>query len=133
MTQDTEAGNRPLSGEAEGRLASDQASVEALTAWLLFRNQIIAADQVMDAETLPKVQMPNGDGFVPDPGPDVDEIKPREMSTAATLPLRRGRARVGVKRLAACHLCWPPSPPSPAPGGRSRVHHPRVVSQCVVA
>jgi hypothetical protein len=39
---------------------------------LLFRNQIIAADQVIDAETLPKVQMPNRGGFVPDPGPDVD-------------------------------------------------------------
>jgi hypothetical protein len=59
MTQHTEAGNRPLSGEAEGRLPSDQASVEALTAWLLFRNQIIAADQMIEAETLPKVQIPN--------------------------------------------------------------------------
>jgi hypothetical protein len=28
MTQDTEAGNRSLSGEAEGRLPPDQASVE---------------------------------------------------------------------------------------------------------
>jgi mono/diheme cytochrome c family protein len=46
--------------------------VYALTAWLLFRNQIIAADQVIDAETLPKVRMPNRDGFVPDPRPDVD-------------------------------------------------------------
>jgi S-disulfanyl-L-cysteine oxidoreductase SoxD len=46
--------------------------VYALTAWLLFRNQIITADQVIDAETLPKVRMPNRDGFVPDPRPDVD-------------------------------------------------------------
>ena len=56
--------NRP------GSLTDDE--VYALTAWLLFRNQIIAADQVIDAETLPKVQMPNRDGFVPDPRPDVD-------------------------------------------------------------
>jgi S-disulfanyl-L-cysteine oxidoreductase SoxD len=27
---------------------------------------------VIDAETLPKIQMPNRDGFVPDPRPDVD-------------------------------------------------------------
>jgi cytochrome c len=53
-----------------GSLTADE--VYALTAWLLFRNQIIAADQVIDAETLPKVQMPNRGGFVPDPGPDVD-------------------------------------------------------------
>jgi mono/diheme cytochrome c family protein len=46
--------------------------VYALTAWLLFRNQIIAADQVIDAATLPNVRMPNRDGFVPDPRPDVD-------------------------------------------------------------
>jgi cytochrome c len=46
--------------------------VYAVTAWLLFRNQIIAADQVIDADTLPKVRMPNRDGFVPDPRPDVD-------------------------------------------------------------
>jgi cytochrome c len=46
--------------------------VYALTAWLLFKNQIILADQVIDAETLPKVRMPNRDGFVPDPRPDVD-------------------------------------------------------------
>jgi hypothetical protein len=35
------------------------------------------------------------------------------MGTAAPLPLRRGRARVGVKRLAACHLRWPPHPHLP--------------------
>lgn len=53
-----------------GSLTDDE--VYALTAWLLFRNQIIAADQVIDTETLPKVQMPNRDGFVPGPRPDVD-------------------------------------------------------------
>jgi S-disulfanyl-L-cysteine oxidoreductase SoxD len=53
-----------------GSLTDDE--VYAVTAWLLFKNQIIAADQVIDAETLPKVQMPNRDGFVPDPRPDVD-------------------------------------------------------------
>ncbi len=53
-----------------GSLTDDE--VYALTAWLLFRNQIIAADQVIDATTLPKVRMPNRDGFVPDPRPEVD-------------------------------------------------------------
>jgi mono/diheme cytochrome c family protein len=46
--------------------------VYAVTAWLLFRNQIIAADQVLDADTLPHVRMPNRGGFVPDPRPEVD-------------------------------------------------------------
>jgi S-disulfanyl-L-cysteine oxidoreductase SoxD len=53
-----------------GSLTDDE--VYALTAWLLFRNQIITADQVIDAETLPHVRMPNRNGFVPDPRPDVD-------------------------------------------------------------
>jgi S-disulfanyl-L-cysteine oxidoreductase SoxD len=44
----------------------------ALTDWLLFRNRIIPADQVIDAETLPQFKMPNRDGFVPDPRPDVE-------------------------------------------------------------
>jgi len=36
----------------------------ALTAYLLHLNGVIAADAVMDAKTLPKVQMPNRGNFV---------------------------------------------------------------------
>jgi mono/diheme cytochrome c family protein len=53
-----------------GSLTDDE--VYAVTAWLLFRNQIIAADQVINAATLPNVRMPNRNGFVPDPRPEVD-------------------------------------------------------------
>lgn len=45
--------------------------VYALVAWLLYQNGIIPADAVIDAQTLPTVKMPNRDGFVPDPRPDV--------------------------------------------------------------
>lgn len=45
--------------------------VYALVAWLLHQNGIIPFDAVMDATTLPAVQMPNRHGFVPDPRPDV--------------------------------------------------------------
>jgi len=45
--------------------------VYALVAYILFRNRIIDESQVMDARSLPKVRMPNRDGFVPDPRPDV--------------------------------------------------------------
>ena len=40
---------------------------------MLFRslNGIIGEQEVMDAQTLPLVKMPNRDGFVPDPRPDV--------------------------------------------------------------
>lgn len=45
--------------------------VYALVAWLLYQNGIIAEDAVMDARTLPNVQMPNRNGFIQDPRPDV--------------------------------------------------------------
>ena len=43
----------------------------SVIAWLLFQNQVIAEDAVIDAQTLPKVEMPNRNGFIPDPRPDV--------------------------------------------------------------
>jgi S-disulfanyl-L-cysteine oxidoreductase SoxD len=43
-------------------LANDE--VYALTAFILARNKIIGENDVMNAETLPKVAMPNRDGFV---------------------------------------------------------------------
>ena len=36
----------------------------AITAYLLNKNDIIAADAVIDRESLPKVVMPNADGFI---------------------------------------------------------------------
>ena len=52
-----------------GVLTPDE--VYAVTAYLLYRNGIIAENDVMDARTLPLVKMPNRDGFVPDTRPDV--------------------------------------------------------------
>jgi cytochrome c len=54
-----------------GSLPADQ--VYAVTAYLLHRNGIIGEQEVMDATTLPQVKMPNRDGFVPDPRPDVGQ------------------------------------------------------------
>lgn len=45
--------------------------VYSLVAWLLYQNGIIEKDAVMDARTLPTIRMPNRDGFVADPRPDV--------------------------------------------------------------
>ena len=54
---------------APGSLSDDQ--VYALTAFILAEANIIGKNQAMNADTLPKVEMPNRDGFVPDPRPDV--------------------------------------------------------------
>jgi cytochrome c len=45
--------------------------VYALTAYLLHLNGILGADATLDAATLTAVRMPNRDGFVKDPRPDV--------------------------------------------------------------
>jgi cytochrome c len=45
--------------------------VYALVAYLLNLNGIVPADAVMDSTSLPAVRMPNRDGFVADPRPDV--------------------------------------------------------------
>ena len=42
-----------------------------MTAYLLYLNGIIGEHDIMDAAALPQVSMPNRDGFVPDPRPDV--------------------------------------------------------------
>ena len=39
----------------------------AVSAYILNLNNIIGADDVLDAQSLPKVQMPNKDGFIPFP------------------------------------------------------------------
>lgn len=61
--------NRAMPFNAPQSLTSDE--IYSVIAWLLFQNQVIAEDVVIDAQTLPKVQMPNRNGFIPDPRPDV--------------------------------------------------------------
>jgi hypothetical protein len=45
--------------------------VYALTAWLLHQNGIVVEDVILDARVLPRIEMPNHNGFIPDPRPDV--------------------------------------------------------------
>ena len=61
--------NRAMPFKNPGVLSRDQ--VYAVTAYVLFLNGIVAENAVMDAKSLPKVQMPNRNGFVADPRPDV--------------------------------------------------------------
>lgn len=49
----------------------------SVTAYVLFLNKIIDEHQELNEKTLPKVKMPNRDGFVPDPRPDIS-VKARE-------------------------------------------------------
>jgi len=53
--------NRGMPLGKEGTLSPNE--VYALTAFLLYKNDVIKEDEVMDAQSLPKVRMPNRDGF----------------------------------------------------------------------
>ena len=45
--------------------------VYGVTAYLLFLNGIIPEDTVLDASSLPRIEMPNRNGFTSDPRPDI--------------------------------------------------------------
>ena len=61
--------NRAMPFDRPGLLQPSE--VYAAVAYVLNLNGIIDDNQVMDATSLPKVRMPNRDGFVPDARPDV--------------------------------------------------------------
>jgi S-disulfanyl-L-cysteine oxidoreductase SoxD len=59
--------------------------VYALCAYILYLNDIVPQDAVMDAHTLPQVVMPNHAGFTsPDPRPDVYDTPDPLVPAAAT-------------------------------------------------
>lgn len=60
--------SRAMPFNAPGSLTPDE--VYALTAFLLYRNGIVEEAQVMDANVLPRIVMPNRNGFRADPRPD---------------------------------------------------------------
>jgi len=60
---------RAMPFHTPGSLTDDQ--IYAVSAYILAEGDIIGKDEVMNAETLPAVVMPNHDGFIPDPRPDV--------------------------------------------------------------
>jgi len=60
---------RAMPFNAPGSLSDDE--VYAVTAYVLAEGNIIDKGDVMDATSLPNVMMPNRDGFIADPRPDV--------------------------------------------------------------
>ncbi len=60
--------HRAMPYDAPQSLSADE--VYAVTAWLLNRNGIVPDDAVLDAQSLPRVRMPNQGGFVQDTRPD---------------------------------------------------------------
>jgi mono/diheme cytochrome c family protein len=65
---------RAMPFDHPGTLTADE--IYGTTAYLLFLNGIVGEHDVVDQLTLPKVQMPNRNGFTSDPRPDVPTKKP---------------------------------------------------------
>jgi cytochrome c len=67
--------NRGMPLGREGSLSADE--VYSLVAFLLFKNDVIKEDAVMDARSLPKVMMPNRETWAPLPEykPGMDRFK----------------------------------------------------------
>jgi len=61
--------NRAMPFETPGTMSPDD--VYSTVAYVLFLNELVAEDQLLDATTLPLIKMPNLDGFIPDNRPDV--------------------------------------------------------------
>jgi cytochrome c len=61
--------HRAMPYQSPGSLSSDQ--IYSVTAYILYMNKIIGEHDELNKETLPKVKMPNRNGFMPDPRPDV--------------------------------------------------------------
>jgi S-disulfanyl-L-cysteine oxidoreductase SoxD len=60
---------RAMPFQAPGSLSADE--VYSVVAFILAESNIIDKATVLDAQTLPRVQMPNRDGFIPDPRPEM--------------------------------------------------------------
>jgi S-disulfanyl-L-cysteine oxidoreductase SoxD len=74
--------NRAMPYQAPGTMTPEE--VYAVTAYVLFLNGIVRESRVLDEKSLPRIRMPNRDGFVEDPRPDVPA--PSSTLTQASIP-----------------------------------------------
>ena len=61
--------HRAMPFNEPGSLSHSQ--VYAAAAYILYLNEIVSEKEVLNAKTLAKIRMPNRDGFVTDPRPDI--------------------------------------------------------------
>jgi S-disulfanyl-L-cysteine oxidoreductase SoxD len=61
---------RAMPFSSPGSLNNDQ--IYSVVAYILSQGKIIKASETINAKTLPKVEMPNRNGFIPDPRPELE-------------------------------------------------------------
>lgn len=110
--------HRAMPYPSAGSLSDDE--VYAVTAYILHLNGIVPANADLNARSLASVRMPNRDGFVRDPRPDVGGAKTPRSGRTGSRDAPPGRSRVGgldgrIARgqyMAAPHIGLPCSPPN---------------------
>ena len=60
---------RAMPFQAPGSLTADE--VYSISAYILAEANVFDKTTVLDAQSLPRVQMPNREGFIPDPRPEL--------------------------------------------------------------
>jgi S-disulfanyl-L-cysteine oxidoreductase SoxD len=96
--------NRGMPFSQEGSLKANE--VYALTAFVLFKNSVIPEDKVLDAQSLPQIQMPNRDGYAL---PDFKPGLPRPLYSSAAVgagQLKGMYVGAGIVFLVLLSLIW---------------------------
>ena len=76
-------------------LSNDQ--TYAITAYVLYLNDIIGYEEKLNADNIAEVEMPNRDGFVrPDPRPDIEIGEPCMSDCADTVEIKNRATDIGV-------------------------------------
>ena len=60
---------RAMSFASPGSLTADE--IYAVSAYILAEAKVIDKSMLLDAKTLPLIEMPNRNGFIPDPRPEM--------------------------------------------------------------
>ena len=99
--------NRAMPFNQPGVLSADE--VYAAVAYVLYLNGLVEEDELIDAARLPHIEMPNRDGFVSDPRPDISTARTETAwgdpdlqgiwSYATITPLQRPADLVGRELL----------------------------------
>ena len=76
-------------------LSNDQ--TYAVTAYVLYLNDIIGFEETVNADNIADIEMPNRDGFIrPDPRPDIQTAEPCMSNCADAVEIKNRASDVGV-------------------------------------
>jgi S-disulfanyl-L-cysteine oxidoreductase SoxD len=117
---------RAMPFTAPQSLTNDQ--VYAVTAYVLYLNNIVKQDAVLDARTLAAISMPNRNGFVKDPRPDIHNVPC--MQNCKPTPVRITSDLAKNLQVTPTQTVGPTSP-APGPIAFTQVQ-PIIVQRCAV-